>query len=698
MKRILLCLSVFAHTSVPVAEAQTPEACDSGVNLEYIGTYGGDLSGDMRGSFFAGTSGCNNDAIGRGIIGFQGSLAQFFFSDPLTESAVTFTTCVKPDLSFRDDTLRNTDDGGQRGMNISGTMDLSACTLRGTWETKINHIPEGEGTFTMTYVPPSLMREPIRWVAVNGDFNIASNWDPEGVPGADQDAVFDQILVYAVSFGTPASSGGFDVKRGFVTFLTGTYQATGGSELVPSAVVGTAIDTNTFLSLSSHNLTTAFSIFAPDSGHRGGVVVKDGSNWTEQGRMVIGGGGAGSLEIQESAAVSSMETQIGSEASGEGEVTLTPQFPSKGLAAEWTTGSIAVGLRGKGTVEHRGGSIQSHVVSIAVEPGSLGTVTVGSAGNTAIWEFDGDMIVGQGGIGRLNIVEGGYVVSTAPGTNFVFVGLLAGSSIGNLRVEGASSTLDVPKAIVSAGGSSSGSGFISVKNGGLVKCRSTCIEQNGSLRVEDSKLTFNNAFLVGNLGTVALNNGSLVAVAADAELRVSTGGLVTGSGSIRVAEPEIFGNVAPGVVISDPKGLPGLDDAIGTLTFGGNVDFASATLEIDVGGLAEGNFDVIHATGAVDIQDSTVLFRFIDGFLPRTGDTVPFLVADGGVTIANLVLEFEGVAEGFQFEVREENGMLVFEALNDAEPAPIPSADLDGDGDIDFVDLLIFMLQLNSQK
>jgi hypothetical protein len=152
------------------------------------------------------------------------------------------------------------------------------------------------------------------------------------------------------------------------------------------------------------------------------------------------------------------------------------------------------------------------------------------------------------------------------------------------------------------------------------------------------------------------------------------------------------------VVISTPKGLPEQDDAIGTLTFGGNVDFASATLEIDVGGLAEGNFDVIHATGAVDIQDSTVLFRFIDGFLPRTGDTVPFLVADGGVTIANLVLEFEGVAEGFQFEVREENGMLVFEALNDAEPAPIPSADLDGDGDIDFVDLLIFMLQLNSQK
>jgi hypothetical protein len=197
------------------------------------------------------------------------------------------------------------------------------------------------------------------------------------------------------------------------------------------------------------------------------------------------------------------------------------------------------------------------------------------------------------------------------------------------------------------------------------------------------------------LGTVALNNGSLVAVAADAELRVSTGGVVTGNGSIRVAEPEIFGTVAPGVVISDPKGLPGFDDAIGTLTFGGNVDFASATLEIEVGGLAEGNFDVIHATGAVDIQNSTVVFTFIDGFLPQTGDTVPFLVADGGVTIANLILEFEGVADGFQFEVAEENGMLVFEALNEAQPIPIPSADLNKDGSIDFLDLLNFIEQMN---
>ena len=160
----------------------------------------------------------------------------------------------------------------------------------------------------------------------------------------------------------------------------------------------------------------------------------------------------------------------------------------------------------------------------------------------------------------------------------------------------------------------------------------------------------------------------------------------------------------PGAVdlpIPPPKGMENPDEPIGTLTFGGNVNFGSGTLEIEVGGLAEGNYDVLHVIGAVDIQDSTVVFRFIEGFLPRIGDTVPFLVADGGITIANLTMEFEGVADGFLFDVREENGMLMFEALNDAqpivvEPTPIPTAlnpnaDVNGDNIIDASDLLQVM-------
>jgi hypothetical protein len=136
--------------------------------------------------------------------------------------------------------------------------------------------------------------------------------------------------------------------------------------------------------------------------------------------------------------------------------------------------------------------------------------------------------------------------------------------------------------------------------------------------------------------------------------------------------------------------------AFGTLRLGGDVDFGSATLEIEVGGLAEGSYDVIHATGAVNIHDSTVVFRFVDGFLPREFDTIPFLVADGGITIPNLTIQFEGVAEGFLFTVFEDNGMLIFVAANDAQPEPVAcNADLNRDGEIDFLDLLNFIEQMN---
>jgi hypothetical protein len=50
--------------------------------------------------------------------------------------------------------------------------------------------------------------------------------------------------------------------------------------------------------------------------------------------------------------------------------------------------------------------------------------------------------------------------------------------------------------------------------------------------------------------------------------------------------------------------------------------------------------------------------------------------------------------------VTEENGMLVFEALSDAQPDPnaCHGADLNRDGVIDFFDLLNFIGQMNGQR
>jgi T5SS/PEP-CTERM-associated repeat protein len=531
-------------------------------------------------------------------------------------------------------------------------------------------------------------REGFRWTALNGDFSNPANWESQEVPGAGQDAVFDQNQVYAVSFASAPTSGGFLIEQGFPTFLTGSYQATGGSELFPSAIVGSSSLNAANLILSNHDLVTAFSTIglSPDSDAE--VSVEDGSTWTEQGRMVIGKAGSAILSIHD-LSVTSMETQIGVEAGSDGAVFVDePILFAQGAPAQWTTGSIAIGLRGKGEVTQEGGSIQSHTVSVGVEAGSRGTVKVGSAGNTAIWEFDGPLSVGERGEGQFDIVAGGFVISTADGD--IQVGAFS-SGLGTLRVDGAGSELSAPDSNVGVG--ILGTGSVILRNGAKVTCDRAVIGPTSILLIHSSQWTCAE-FVTSGSATVILNNGTLtVANVLDIDSEARFGG----SGSIVAPNATVSGVVMPGAVNLPaplpPKGLEIPDEPIGTLTFGGNVNFGSATIEIDVGGLAEGSYDVIHATGAVDIQNATVVFAFIDGFLPQTGDTIPFLIADGGVTIANLAMEFEGVQEGFQFEVREENGMLMFEALTDAQPAPVPSADLDGDGDIDSIDLLIFLGQ-----
>jgi T5SS/PEP-CTERM-associated repeat protein len=150
--------------------------------------------------------------------------------------------------------------------------------------------------------------------------------------------------------------------------------------------------------------------------------------------MVVGRAGTAILNIHD-LSVTSMETQIGVEAGSDGTVFVDePILFSQGAPAEWTTGSIAIGLRGKGEVTQQGGSIQSNTVAVGVEEGSEGTVIVGSAGNTAVWEFDGPLTVGERGEGQFDIVAGGFVISTA--SEVIQVGQFHGGS-GTLRVEGA---------------------------------------------------------------------------------------------------------------------------------------------------------------------------------------------------------------------------------------------------------------------
>jgi T5SS/PEP-CTERM-associated repeat protein len=676
MKRTFLALlSILVGSHAAFVQAQSPEACESVLGLSvYRGSYSGDFSGEVTGQFVLGADACNPPAIGRVNAFFKGPLAEYWNTGSITGSACAFSggSFASPFEPFR----------------IQGAMEFGTCTVSGTWTATLPWDAQNprSGEFTMSR--ETLTPVKVIWNALNGDFHDSANWGPPVVPGTGQTAAFRKLEPFAVSFGTPASSGRFLIEAGDVSFLTGSYTAVEGSETEPSAVIGNS-DWAAILHLASHNLTTNFSTLALTSISPAEVFVENGSTWTEQGRMVVGKAGLAYLHIQDNATVTSLETQIGAEASGDGTVNVAQTVQSTSQTTEWNTGRIAIGLSGQGTVNHFGGNMISPFAVLGVNSGAQGTVTVGSATATASWILSGPLAVGDHGEGLLMIVDGGVVFVNAE--TQVVVGQSEGG-FGTARINGARSELFAPGSFVIVG--ANGSGSMSLRNGGIVTCKWGIVDSDGIVLIDNAKWICTD-FSINDAGSAVLNNGL---IEADEILNIQPGGTVEGNGHITTPDANIEGNVAPGVVISATKGLTDQNESIGTLTFGGNVTFGSATLEIDMGGLAEGSYDVLHATGAVNIQDATIHFSFINGFLPHTGDTVPFLLADGGITAANLKLEFEGVKEGFQFELVQESGKMVFHALNDAqpivvEPTPVPTAmnpqaDVNRDNVIDAGDLL----------
>ena len=175
------------------------------------------------------------------------------------------------------------------------------------------------------------------------------------------------------------------------------------------------------------------------------------------------------------------------------------------------------------------------------------------------------------------------------------------------------------------------------------------------------------------------------------------GSQIQGTGIVR-AHSGFFNNggiVSTGITILDFSKQATIPRP---LTFESDFTMTGGTLEIGVFGLGANQAGVIEVTGEADIQSATIHFVFQNGFLPKTNDQIPFLMTEGGLTVGTLNFTYEGAAPGFLFGVTEENGMLMFEAMNDAQPLPnnpMENSDLNGDDKIDVHDLLLFLEHFN---
>jgi T5SS/PEP-CTERM-associated repeat protein len=160
---------------------------------------------------------------------------------------------------------------------------------------------------------------------------------------------------------------------------------------------------------------------------------------------------------------------------------------------------------------------------------------------------------------------------------------------------------------------------------------------------------------VSNAGSGVLTVRDGGVVKAD-QIRIGGSGLLNGNGTIVGAVVNAGGTIAPG-------------NSPGTLTINGSLE-SHGLIEIQVEGLAAGQFDVLNVVGDTLLAGSTIDFIFQNGYLPKTGDSFDFLSGNTNLDpLAGVTYRYEGAGPGFLFSVDANTG--VFEALNNATP-PVP--------------------------
>jgi hypothetical protein len=247
------------------------------------------------------------------------------------------------------------------------------------------------------------------------------------------------------------------------------------------------------------------------------------------------------------------------------------------------------------------------------------------------------------------------------------------------------------------------SAVLTNKNGGTVNNLSSLQVYNGAQVTNDAASTINNhaggnvvlstASMVNhgqfnNAGTIALYSSSLTGTgtftqtggkttidkgSTFAQSAINVNGGVFGGGGTVSTVTLSGGTLAPG----DPQ----------TLTINGSLNLIGGTVELQIGGNTAGLYDTIDVNGSVNIASNTTLvLDFINGYAPKTSDSVLALfAASGGFTgTGTLAIDVLGLTTGAQFELQGVGtDTLGVTALNDStssggssggSPVPLPAA------------------------
>ncbi len=435
------------------------------------------------------------------------------------------------------------------------------------------------------------------------------------------------------------------------------------------------------------------------SGFAGGTVVA--STWKLNQGLTIGLEGTGSVEVLDSAIL-----EVLGETTVNGTLSIAGGAVSVHSSQPVTIGGFAAGVvsvAGFGAAlptrmnaisdltvgESAGGAlVVEDGGSVACDNLFIGDFAFGSVEIAGVNQAPSSLVVsnqlnvGNSGVGFLTIHDGAQVTADS-----VTAGAQAGSN-GNITLLGTSASN--PTLLTATLGinlpSLGGTGTLTIGENAKLTCGFANVGFfNGA--VGEANLGFKDAsgtpaqwivndFLilggVSGPGTITLHNGANVAIAHT--LYIQANGHIGGTGTYS-AEEVLLGFFDPPPKTSLAEAVPGSalitpGDPIGTLVIEGDYEqTAIGKLSIETNGLADGEFDVLHITGAATFG-GTLEMLFPGSYLPKTGDSFQFLEVDGVISGEFAEVTFPQLLPGFQFDMTQTPGGMVLTALNDAVLAP----------------------------
>jgi fibronectin-binding autotransporter adhesin len=379
-------------------------------------------------------------------------------------------------------------------------------------------------------------------------------------------------------------------------------------------------------STSSLNFLTIGTI----AGSNGTVTVNGSdSNITSSGRLRVASGGTGALDIENGGSAAfnrSSDSFVGNTSTGVGTVTLS------GTDSTLTTGGrLVIGNAGIGTMNIGSGStVTSDRIQLAQDAGSTGTLNLNTGGTLVVSDATDTAVSSGDGTATFNFA-GGTLKSN--GAHDLTV-----SSNATLA-DGTTSTFDTNGQAGSWTGILSGTGHITKAGTGTLTL-SGANTHTGTTTISAGTLALDATGTIAESSRINLGTTGTLDVTAKSSFNIGSGQTLSGTGTVALGGDTL--TLTAGATFA-----PG--NSAGLVTIDGNFTLNSASIiNLELGGLGRGTtYDAFDVTGNLNIGGTLNIVHLGD-YSPSVGDAFQIFTASSiGGTFAEI--NISGFAPGIAF-------------------------------------------------